>query len=97
MNNKELISELGIQLGVSQKNAGGLLQSFVEILSDNIVDGKQVNFLNTGVLEQRKKEQRISINPATQKSFLIPPKMSINFKPNGAFKNHIKTLTYYER
>ena len=92
MNNKELISELGAKLGVSQKNAGELLKSFVEVISENIIAGNQVAFLNAGLIEQQFREQRISVNPASKKRFLVPQKMIVDFKTAGALKNHFKTL-----
>jgi len=94
MNNKELVSELSTKLGVSQKNAGELLKSFVELVSNHIIDGNYVNFLNVGNFERQYREQRISVNPTSQKRFLIPSKMVVDFKTAGALKNHLKTLHY---
>jgi len=93
MNNKELISELGAKLNLSQKNTGELLKSFVELVSEQIIEGNQINFLNIGTLERQYKEQRISVNPTTQKRFLVPSKMVVDFKTAGALKNHLKTLS----
>lgn len=93
MNNKELISELGTKLGVSQKNAGNMLKSFVELLSEQVIEGNQVHFFNVGMLEKQYKEQRISVNPNTKKRFLVPPKMVVDLKIASTFKNYLKTLT----
>lgn len=93
MNNKELISELGAKIGVSQKNAGELLKSFAELVSEHIIEGNQITFLNIGTLERHYKEQRISVNPNSKKRFLIPQKMVVDFKTAGTLKNHLKTLT----
>ena len=92
MNNKELISELGAKLDISQKNAGELLKSFVELISENIIEGNQVAFLNAGTFEQQYREQRISVNPTSQKRFLVPQKKVVDFKTAGALKNYFKTL-----
>ena len=93
MNNKELISELGAKLNLSQKNTGELLKSFVELVSEHINEGNQVNFLNVGTLEKQYREQRISVHPTTQKRFLIPSKMVVDFKTASALKSHLKTLS----
>ena len=92
MNNKELISELGAKLSVSQKNAGDMLKSFVELVSEQIIEGNQINFLNVGTLERQYREQRISVHPTTKKRFLVPSKMIVDFKTANALKNHLKTL-----
>jgi len=93
MNNKELISELGVKLGVSQKNAGELLKSFVCLISEQVIEGNQVNFLNVGMLEKQYREQRISVHPTSKKRFLVPSKMVVDFKTASTLKNHLKTLT----
>ena len=93
MNNKELVSELSAKLSVSQKNAGEMLKSFVELISNQIIDGNQVNFLNVGTFEKQYREQRISVNPISQKRFLVPSKMVVDFKTASTLKNHLKTLT----
>ena len=92
MNNKELISELGVKLGMSQKNAGELLKLFVEQVSEQVIEGNQINFLNVGTLERQFREQRISVHPTTKKRFLVPSKMVVDFKTASALKNHLKTL-----
>ena len=92
MNNKELISELSAKLDVSQKNVGELLKSFAELVCEQIIEGNQINFLNVGTLERQYREQRISVNPTTQKRFLVPSKMVVDFKTASALKNHLKTL-----
>jgi len=93
MNNKELISELGAKLNLSQKSTGELLKSFVELVSEQIIEGNQVNFLNIGMFEKQYREQRISVHPVTQKRFLVPSKMIVDFKTAGTLKTHLKTLS----
>ena len=46
--------------------------------------------LGNVVRQARKKMERISVNPATGKRMLIPPKIVLNFKPNNAIKSSLK-------
>jgi len=96
MNNKELISELSAKLDMSQKNAGELLKSFVELVSEHIIGGNHVTFLDLGTFEQQYREQRISVNPITKKRLLVPQKKVVDFRTANTLKNHLKTLENYE-
>jgi DNA-binding protein HU-beta len=92
MTNKELISELSVKNNFPQKKTGELLKTFVKLLTDNVIEGNQINFFNIGTFGLQQKEQRISVNPSTKKSFLVPPKIVVDFKPTTAIKNYFKTL-----
>jgi len=92
MNNKELISELGVKLNLTQKNASELLKSFVELISEQIINGNQVNFLNIGTFQKQYREQRISVHPTTQKRLLVPSKIVVDFKTANTLKTYLKTL-----
>jgi DNA-binding protein HU-beta len=47
-------------------------------------------------LEVKKREERISVHPATQVRTLIPPKLVVNFKQSNALKDKINALTDHE-
>lgn len=90
MNNKELQAELSKKLGISQKETAAHLAAFVEEVNVQLTEGKQVAFLGVGVLEVRKKESRVSVNPTTQKRMLVPQKLTPAFRVTGTFKDKIK-------
>ena len=90
MNNKELQAELSKKLGISQKETAAHLAAFVEEVNVQLTEGKQVAFLGVGVLEVRKKESRVSVNPTTQKRMLVPQKLTPAFRVTGTFKDQLK-------
>lgn len=90
MNNKELQAELSKKSGISQKETAAHLAAFVEEINVQLTEGKQVAFLGVGVLEVRKKEQRISVNPTTKQRMLVPQKLTPAFRVTGAFKDKLK-------
>ena len=47
-------------------------------------------------LEVKKREERISVHPATQVRTLIPPKLVVNFKQSNTLKDKINALTDHE-
>lgn len=90
MNNKELQAELSKKLGISQKDTAAHLAAFVEEINEQLTERKQVAFLGVGVLEIRKKEQRLSVNPTTKQRMLVPPKLTPAFRITGTFKDKLK-------
>lgn len=92
MNNKELQNALAKKMGVTVTDAATLINALSEEVVEQLQENGKVNFLNMGVLEVRKKSQRILTNPATQKKMLIPPKLSLAFRPSVSLKNNLKNM-----
>lgn len=90
MTNKELVSELSEQLGWTQVKASEALALTVEQLNNTLADSTTVTISNFGVFETRKKAERISVNPQTQQRYLVPPKISVNFRPSAILKEKFK-------
>ncbi|OIP84254.1 MAG: hypothetical protein AUK44_03145 [Porphyromonadaceae bacterium CG2_30_38_12] len=90
MNTKELISNLSVRCGLSKTDAEQLLETTILTLSELLKAGKSVSILGFGNLEVRKKEERLSVHPATQVRTLIPPKLVVNFKQSTKLKDKLK-------
>ena len=90
MNNKELTSELANRLGKSQKEIAQLLEATVLTMKDEFLKGNSISFQGFGTFEIKKKEERIVVNPATQKRMVVPPKLALNFKPSSVLKEKLK-------
>lgn len=90
MNNKEFISELSQQLGYTNKDTSLLVSSFVNILTQELQNNNVVTITGFGSFEVKKKLERIIINPATQERMLVPPKLTLSFKPSTLLKDKIK-------
>lgn len=87
MNNKEFISELSKQVGLSVNATTKLVGSTIKILEERFEHNDTVNIANFGTFEVKKKMERISVNPTTGKRYLIPPKLVLSFKSSGALKD----------
>ena len=90
MTNKELVSELSEKLGWTQVRVSEVLAQSVEILNARLAENDIITIPNFGVFQTRKRAERISVNPLTQQRFLIPPKISVNFKPSSILKGKYK-------
>ena len=90
MTNKELVAELSDQLGWTQVRVSEVLAQTVEQLNSNLAINATITIPNFGTFQTRKRAERISVNPQTQHRFLVPPKISVNFKPASVLKEKFK-------
>lgn len=93
MNNKEFIAELSRRLGYTVKDTTTVTDSFITRMIQDLQEGKTVTLQNFGTFEVKKKMERISVNPLTKQRFLVPPKLSLCFKPNLTLKEKLKSNT----
>ncbi len=89
MTNKDLINGISSQTGMKKKQAGELLESVVSIMLDELMQGKQVQILEFGTFEIRQKNERVSVNPITQKRTIVPPKQQLSFKLSPTLKEKL--------
>lgn len=90
LNNKEFISELSKRTGLSNKDASQLVSSFLNLMTQELQNGKTVVIQGFGTFEVKKKLERISVNPTTQQRMLIPPKLVLSYKPSASLKEKFK-------
>ena len=90
MTNKELVAELSDLLGWTQVRVSEVLAQTVEHLNSNLAANATITVPNFGSFQTRKRAERISVNPQTQQRFLVPPKISVNFKPASVLKEKFK-------
>lgn len=90
MTNKELVAELSEQLGWTQVKVSEVLADTVEIISSKLAEDATISIPNYGVFETRKRAERISVNPQTKERFLVPPKITVAFKPALNLKEKYK-------
>ncbi len=90
MTNKELVAELSEQLGWTQVRVSEILAFTVDQINCKLAENVTITIPNFGVLQTRKRAERISVNPQTKQRFLVPPKVSVNFKPASTLKEKYK-------
>ncbi len=90
MTNKDFILELAEKTGYSPEDTQKMVNVIVEAMGDNFQEDNQVLIPTFGTFEVKKKMERVMVNPSTGQRMLVPPKLVLNFKPNGSWKEHIK-------
>jgi DNA-binding protein HU-beta len=96
MKNKELIKELASRLNWTPDEVSDVMSKFGTTISARLADDDIVYLEGLGQFETRKKGERVSVNPANGKRYLVPPKLVPVFKPGVTVKTKLKELANNE-
>ncbi len=77
-------------MGYSNKDATQFVSSVLNVMSQELQDGKSVVIQGFGSFDVKKKLERISVNPVTRQRMLIPPKLVLSYKPSITLKEKFK-------
>lgn len=89
MNNKIFITELSKRVGCSIKETTELMAGLTAELTDRLEEENTVSISSFGNFEVKKKLERVVINPSTKQRMLVPPKLSLTFKPSTILKEKL--------
>ncbi|HOI26728.1 MAG TPA: HU family DNA-binding protein [Paludibacteraceae bacterium] len=92
VNTKDFASELKNKLDLDDTKIESMLNGVVSVLRDKLLAGNSIAIQGFGTFEVRKKEERISVNPSTKKRMLVPPKLSVAFKPSVVMKEQFNKM-----
>ncbi|MBO4906400.1 MAG: HU family DNA-binding protein [Bacteroidaceae bacterium] len=90
MNNKEFISELATRVGMTAKDTQSLANALTAEMTAQLEDGNSITIPNFGTFEVRKKLERVMVNPATGQRLLVPPRLTLAFRPAVAMKELVQ-------
>lgn len=89
MNNKTFIQQLSRRTGFTQDDAQKMIYTMLDKMNDQLQEGEAVTVAGFGTFELKKRLERIMTNPQTQQRMLIPPKLTLNFKPSTSLKHKV--------
>lgn len=92
MTNQELIAALAKRLEWTQKQTADTLEATISIMNSHLENGSSINIQGFGLFETKKKAERVSVNPVSKQRFLVPPKISLAFRPGQTIKENLKKL-----
>ncbi len=90
MNNKQFLSELSARCHIDEKQAADGVQTLVSVMEKVFDSGDTISISGFGVLEVKKKGERVSVNPVTGVRMLVPPKLALSYKPSSLLKDKLK-------
>lgn len=90
MDAKALTSELAGKLGRDEGDINLLCGELASVIGDIVSSGDSVAIPSFGSFEPKKRNERIAMHPSTGKKILIPPKLSVIFRPSAMLKQKIR-------
>lgn len=86
MNKGELIRALADKAGMTQKDAGIVVDAFVDVVTEALLNGDKVQLVGFGSFEVKEKAAREGINPKTKEKVKIAANRVPVFKAGKAYK-----------
>ncbi|GHT75834.1 DNA-binding protein [Bacteroidia bacterium] len=90
MNSTELVTILSQKLTLSKAEVSKRLEDTVGIIAAELEENNSVTVSSFGTWEVNKRDERISVNPATGKKTLVPPRLVVKFKASNGLKDKLK-------
>ena len=90
MDNKQLNDTISKRMGRSSADVAKLLAALVATIKERCGELDSIAIPGFGTFEAKKKLERIVVNPGTGKRMLVPPKITLSFKPSALLKSKIK-------
>ena len=90
MDTKTLVNILSDNLGREPEDVEVLIRSISEILASAVKHGDMVAVPGFGTFEPKMREERVATHPSTGKKILVPPKLSMVFKPSAILKQRVR-------
>ena len=90
MDSKKLVEILSQKITSEKGETEKLLNHFVEIVTDSLKEGDTISIPTIGNFETKMRTERVAIHPSSGKKLLIPPKLSVVFKPSNLLKQKIR-------
>ncbi len=92
MNNKEFTSELAQRLSYTQKDVSEWITILVSSMVQEWEKGESITIHGFGSFEIRKRMERISVVPSSSQRMLVPPKLSLIFRPSRVLKDRFNSV-----
>ena len=80
MNKAELVRKIAEKTGMSQAKTRKFLDTFIEVMEEELVRGGEVKLLGFGTFRVVKRKGRKGTDPRTRKPIKIPAKKVVKFR-----------------
>lgn len=91
MNKTELIDALADKTGLAKSEAEKAINSFVELVTDQLKAGKEVTLTGFGSFMAKRREARMGVNPQNPSEKIQIPAVTVpKFKAGKSLKDALK-------
>jgi len=89
MNKAELVNAIANETGLSKKDTEATINSFVNVVSNELAKKEKVQLIGFGTFETRERSAREGVNPQTKAKIKIPATTAPAFKAGKALKDKV--------
>jgi DNA-binding protein HU-beta len=86
----DFVDKLAAKSGLTKKDAAGVVDAFVDVVTEALKAGEEVQFTGFGKFYVQKRQARQGINPQTKKAITIPASKVPKFTAGLALKSAVK-------
>jgi DNA-binding protein HU-beta len=86
----EFVDRLAAKSGLTKKDAAGVVDAFVEVITESLKNGEDVQFTGFGKFYVQARAAREGINPQTKAKITIPASNVPKFSAGVALKSQVK-------
>jgi len=86
---KEIINSIYMQLGFSKKISENILEDFLSLILDELIQNKKVKIPKFGSFILRNKKSRVGRNPKTLEKKIITERNVVLFRPSKELKKKL--------
>lgn len=96
MKKPEFVATVAAKTGLSKKQVFEILDVMLEIITEEVSEGNEVQFFNFGTFYRNFRATRQGINPATKTEMTIPAHYLPVFKAGEGFKKELRKVQVSE-
>jgi DNA-binding protein HU-beta len=86
----EFVDKLAAKSGLTKKDAASVVDAFVEVITESLKKGEEVQFTGFGKFSCQTRGAREGINPQTKAKIKIPASKVPKFSAGVGLKNAVK-------
>ena len=90
MNKGELIKEISEKSGITAKDMEKTINAFVEVVTESMAKGNDINLIGFGTFSVAKRAARIARNFKTKEIINVPASKTVKFKIGKKLKDAVK-------
>lgn len=90
MDTKTLLSTVAEKIGRNPDDVAAMVKALGGILADAVKQGDSVSVPGFGTFEPKMRMERVANHPSSGKKILVPPKLSLVFKPSAILKQKVR-------
>lgn len=92
MNKVEFASAIAEKVNMKKKDAEVIVQAMLDVITESLVKGEKIQFVNFGTFETVERAARNGTNPQTGEDIHVPAYRAPKFKPGRTLKDAVKNI-----